>query len=208
MTVQTAANKNQRNILEEIHWRGMLSGMSGHSNTQLSIQWYQQWIKENVRHANIFKGTTANQKKSRMQIGRMYAFKYYAKNDATLPYWDAAPLIFPFAEDQDHIWGINLHYIPTRLRIVALRSLYRLQNNKKMDKSTRLLLSYKRLNQIRMAGIFQPAIKCYLKSNFKSSFVEVEIKHWPIAAFLPLARWRNATASTVYSAFRKKTGLR
>lgn len=141
--------------------------------------------------------------KANIEIGRMYFFSYEAENKDTLPFWDAFPLIFPFAETQKHFYGINLHYLPPQYRAKLMDALYDLVNNDKYDKTTKLKLSYQVLNSVSKLSYFKPCVKMYLKSNVRSSFIQVEASEWDIALMLPIAQWRNASRQKVYSTVTK-----
>lgn len=167
-----------------------------------SINWFRNYIKGTIKSGpdttieRIHQAIT-NTPKS-ITIGRMYVFAYDAKHKDKLPYWDAMPLIFPFAEDKDSIYGLNMHYLPPQLRAKALDVLYQLLNNKNVNISTRLKLSYNTLKRLSEFDLFKPCVKQYLKSNFKSRPLEIPVDNWEIALFLPVAQWQNAGSSTVY----------
>ena len=56
-------------------------------------------------------------KKTKVDIGSMYLFRYDAKFKDKLPYFDAFPLCLPFEPTNNGFWGINLHYLPYLLRV-------------------------------------------------------------------------------------------
>ena len=168
-----------------------------------SINWFRNYIKGTIKTnpyktaARIRDAITSSP--SSITVGRMYMFAYDAKHKDKLPYWDAMPLIFPFWEDQTSIYGLNLYYLPPILRAKALDVLYQLLNNKNVDISTRLKLSYNTLRRLSEFDMFKPCVKQYLKSNIKSLPLEIPIDNWETALFLPVARWQNSGASSVYT---------
>ena len=140
---------------------------------------------------------------SRVMIGRMYHFFYDPKHKKTLPYYDRFPLIFPFKRVRGGFLGINLHYLPLRLRAKLMDELYTLSRDKRYDENTRLNLSYKILNGAAKYKYFKPCVKHYLTPHVKSRFLEVYAAEWDIALFLPTERFVGANKRAVHADSRK-----
>jgi len=135
----------------------------------------------------------------RVSMGRMYFFAYDPKTKKELPYYDRFPLIFPFKKAQGGFMGINLHYLPPRLRAKLMDALYGLVTNKKYDETTRLNLSYRVLNGAARFRFFKPTVKRYLTSQVKSRFIEVNAEQWDMALFLPVEQFSKASKQKVWS---------
>jgi hypothetical protein len=140
---------------------------------------------------------------SRVMIGRMYHFFYDPKHKKTLPYYDRFPLIFPFKRVRGGFLGINLHYLPLRLRAKLMDELYTLSRDNRYDENTRLRISYNILNGAAKYKYFKPCVKHYLTPHVKSRFLEVYAAEWDIALFLPTERFVGAGKSTVHADSRK-----
>ena len=140
---------------------------------------------------------------SRVMIGRMYHFFYDPKHKKTLPYYDRFPLIFPFKKVRGGFLGINLHYLPLRLRAKLMDELYTLSRDNRYDENTRLRISYNILNGAAKYKYFKPCVKHYLTPHVKSRFLEVYAAEWDIALFLPTERFVGAGKSTVHADSRK-----
>lgn len=140
---------------------------------------------------------------SRVMIGRMYHFFYDPKHKKTLPYYDRFPLIFPFKRVRGGFLGINLHYLPLRLRAKLMDELYGLRRDNRFDENTRLRLSYNVLNGASKYKYFKPCVKHYLTPHVKSRFLEVYAAEWDIALFLPTERFVGANKRAVQSDSRK-----
>ena len=140
---------------------------------------------------------------SRVMIGRMYHFFYDPKHKKTLPYYDRFPLIFPFKSVRGGFLGINLHYLPLRLRAKLMDELYGLRRDNRFDENTRLRLSYNVLNGASKYKYFKPCVKHYLTPHVKSRFLEVYAAEWDIALFLPTERFVGANKRAVQSDSRK-----
>jgi len=54
--------------------------------------------------------------------GHLYMFEYKAKMK-WLPYYDRFPLVYVFKSDKEEFWGANLHYLPIKKRIIAVKKL-------------------------------------------------------------------------------------
>ena len=140
---------------------------------------------------------------SRVMIGRMYHFFYDPKHKKTLPYYDRFPLIFPFKRVRGGFLGINLHYLPLRLRAKLMDELYGLTRDNRYDEDTRLKISYNVLNGAAKYKYFKPCVKHYLTPHVKSRFLEVYAAEWDIALFLPTERFVGAGKGAVHADSRK-----
>ena len=140
---------------------------------------------------------------SRVMIGRMYHFFYDPKHKKTLPYYDRFPLIFPFKRVRGGFLGINLHYLPLRLRAKLMDELYTLSRDNRYDENTRLRISYNILNGAAKYKYFKPCVKHYLTPHVKSRFLEVYAAEWDIALFLPTERFVGAGKGAVHADSRK-----
>lgn len=136
-------------------------------------------------------------------IGKMYLFNYQAKGDGTphLPYWDKYPCIFPieFYPQKASFLGINLHYLPPYARSKLMDALYKTMNNQKLNKTTKLKISYGILKSAAEFRYFKPCVKKYLVSHVKSSFLYAKPGLWDMFCLLPMARFKGAAQTRVWS---------
>ena len=168
-------------------------------------EWYRREAARSTRDATklIKEDTDRLQNKfNRYSVGRMYLFYYDAKhkNDKKkLPYWDRFPLIFPIEMYSDGFLGINFHYLPPQQRARLLDALDTLVNNKKFDDTTKLRVSYQILKSASQMRLFKPCVKRYLFTQVRSKYMYIAPNEWPMAIFLPVAKWQNGvTAEQVY----------
>ena len=131
--------------------------------------------------------------------GRLNMFFYDPKFKKTLPYYDTFPLVLPLEKYPDGFLGINLHYLPMNLRIRLLDRLVDYSNNTKFDESTRLAVDYSKLKNI---NLIKPTLKRYLKGRVKTQFRRIDADEFTVAALLPVARFKKASASEVYKGSR------
>lgn len=135
---------------------------------------------------------------NRPSIGRMYFFSYDPKYKATLPYYDRFPLIFKVGQYRGGFEGINMHYLPYRLRARLMDALYETSNNKRYDETTRLRITYDLLKAATKYKEFKPTYKKYLNQHVRSRFVEIGATEWDIALFLPVERFEKASKTAVW----------
>ena len=168
------------------------------------------WYRNQASKIAASPMTLMNSDRSRMRkiplLGSMYLFKYDPKYKETLPYYDTFPLIFPIASTKSRgiassgpaFYGINLHYLPLRLRARLMDALYSTATNKTIDETTRLKISYNILSSASKYKYFQPCIKQYLFKHVRSQFFYVAPQEWDIALFMPLERFKKATKAAVH----------
>ena len=165
----------------------------------------REWFRNQARTSNVRGDKGASQivrDKSRFanraSLGGMYFFFYDPKTKAKLPYYDRFPLIFKVGQSRGSFDGINMHYLPYRLRARLMDALYETANNKRYDESTRLQLNYNVLRAATKYKEFKPTYKKYLTSNVRSRFIEINASEWDIALFLPVERFEKASKNTVW----------
>ena len=134
----------------------------------------------------------------RMVIGEMYSFRYDAKHKKTLPFWDANPLIILIGFTANGWYGMNLHYLPPRIRAIFLNRLKDLATNPSNGSRRRLKLTYQLLSNASKFKFFRPTIHQYLKNHVRSNIVLIPYDEWDFAISLPTADWQKASASQVY----------
>ena len=165
----------------------------------------REWFRNQARTSNVRGDKGASQIvrdrsriANRASLGGMYFFFYDPKTKAKLPYYDRFPLIFKVGQSRGSFDGINMHYLPYRLRARLMDALYETANNKRYDESTRLKLSYDVLKAASKYKEFKPTYKKYLTSNVRSRFIEINASEWDIALFLPVERFEKASKNTVW----------
>lgn len=123
-------------------------------------------------------------------IGKMYFFAYDPKLKGILPVYDKFPLVFPIEGYNDGFLGLNLHYLNVDERSMLLENLKKYATDDRMNKNTRLQLSYSLLNSTkRLASPARPCIKRYLLSQLRSRFIEITSNEWDKAILLPVAQF-------------------
>ena len=160
-----------------------------------STQWYRDKIKEFGAPGAmdlIRDGKRAN----KPFYGRLNMFFYNPKHRKTLPYYDTFPLVLPLEKYPDGFLGINLHYLPIPTRIRLLDRLVDFSNNTRFDESTRLMVDYKKLKNIKF---IKPTVHRYLAGHVQSQFRRIDADEFTVATLLPVQRFKKASAKEVWA---------
>lgn len=123
-------------------------------------------------------------------MGKMFFFMYDPKHKATLPIYDKFPLVFPIEPYSDGFLGLNIHYLSVGERIAIINQLLSFANNDKMDKKTRLQVTYGLLSSTKKLNtLSRPCIKRYLFGHVRSKFIEIPADEWDKAIQLPVEQF-------------------
>jgi hypothetical protein len=173
-----------------------------------SQAWFAQQVtllaKKRITPNQVVNNNPANNK-SVITPGKMYMFFYDPKTKDTLPYYDKFPLVFPFAATPDGFIGLNLHYLPHKLRFTLMDRLLQFKNNDKFDETTKLRYSWAMIQGVSKFALAKPCVKRYLKGHLRSSLVQVSADDWATALMLPVERFVGAPAANVWQDSIRKT---
>jgi len=165
-----------------------------------SLKWFTSKIN-NLKNPRVLanqirKETGRNT--NRFLIGGLYFFYYSAKYDDKLPYWDAFPLVLPLERYSDGFLGMNLHYLPPRIRAGFMDKLMNFAIYDDNDEIKRLRITYDIISASRRYKEFRPCIKRYLYQNVASKMLKVEPNEWETAVFLPVHQFQKAKVNEVW----------
>jgi len=188
----------------------------GPANTRAAINWYRtQAATITTASAQRMINSERSRLTSHPMIGRMYLFHYDPKLKKVLPYYDRFPLVFPIgggnkvsgiADGDGSFLGLNLHYLPPRLRARLMDALYTVASDEKADEPTKLRVSYRLLKSISRFKLFEPCLKKYLITHLRSKFFYVEPGEWNMALMLPVQKFVKATTAQVWADSTNKIG--
>jgi|TARA_B110000914_G_scaffold179193_1_gene161143 hypothetical protein len=165
--------------------------------------WFQKKAKElgplgkSVLNDDRLEATEAS-------AGDMVMYTYDPKLKQTLPYYDTFPLTIVVGAAKDGFYGINLHYLPPKVRAIFLDKLGAIASNKKFNKSTKFRITYNLLKATKNYKYFKPCFKHYLTKNVNSKIMKVSAEEWNIAIFLQTASFKKAGMQTVWADSRKQ----
>lgn len=182
-----------KNILRD----ASISGIDPKNVVDASTWFRSRAAEEKFIDTNKFISSSREKARTRILTGQMYLFRYDPKYKTTLPYYDKFPLVFPFEKVRDGFLGINLHYLPFTYRAILMDNLYNLLNNKNMNETTRLRMTYSILKSSSRYRFFEPCVKHYLNNHIKSRFIYISPDEWNMALFLPLQKF-NKSINRVY----------
>lgn len=203
MTTPRRPNNPNTNIIRRTYDEAIAAGITP-KEMRNSINWFRTHVQSNVTRIQPFRSLESKSVKTMVEIGSLYYYQYDAKTKEKLKYWDSVPLVFIIEQYDDGFLGINLHYLPPKFRMILMDRLYDLSTNEKLNKRTKLKISYSILKGASRFQLFQPCLKRYLSSHVRSSFIKVDPQMWNSAIFLPIAKWNKATSAEVYADFRNK----
>lgn len=152
-------------------------------------------------------------KLNNMHIGRLVMFKYNAKTQDQLPYWDRMPLILPVEYyGNNRMLGINFHYLPPKLRAVLLDQLIDNEFRHRYDEKRRLNFNYNVLKRASTNKLFLPCVKKYIISpengyGVQSPFIIIPPDEYKFALFLPYEMFQKKSRTFVWADSVKKAGL-
>lgn len=195
-------------IFSSIAKRGSTLGITPNA-TQEARDWYRNQA-QNLASRNVNKSRLLTSKENQTSlltadsIGKMYMFAYDPKTKDKLPFYDTFPLVFPIELYSDGFLGINLHYLPPKLRATLMDALYTTASNNKYDDTTKLKISYELLKGASRFKYFEPCIKRYLWGHVGGNFVNVQTENWDSALLLPTERFVGANKQTVWNNSAKK----
>jgi len=174
--------------------------------TKSSIDWFKKYVKNlKVNRPRLLKDGKLEVVKKPLP-GRMYMFAYDAKHKDALPYFDRFPLIFMVGPAKGGFYGLNLHYLPPRIRAIFFDRLLELATSKTLNEKTKLRMTYAILSSAQKFEAFAPTFKHYLTAQMKSPPTFVPADEWETVLFLPSARWQGAKESTVWKQTKKLIG--
>jgi len=184
-------------------------GATAQRNTRESAEWFYKRVSKdfNVR-AQRNKLFEASQFKHRgvsaIVPGRMYLYHYDAIDEGgKLPYWDKFPVTFFFNTSKSKagktlLHGLNMHYLPPRLRYILFLELLKLKTSKKYTPRTSLRMQYDLIKGASQTGLYLPCVKTYRADHVMSELVEIPANVWEVVLFLNIDQWQKAGRNEVY----------
>lgn len=166
------------------------------------------WLQENVRDIRTSPQALGTEilteaRGGRFQMGGLYHFAYDPLTKDKLPYYDTFPLVIPLhpkpgANGEPGFLGLNLHYLPPKVRAAFLDKLMDFAVTNSNDEPTRLRITYEILQATQRYKEFKPCLKHYLNKQIRSRIKTIKPSEWEVALFLPTANFQKATKTKVY----------
>jgi len=168
--------------------------------TKRSWEWYQTNVRNAAAgmSAQRFLGDNIAHQGKNIIPGQMVMYFYDPKTKDKLPYYDTFPLLLPFAANDTHFTGLNLHYIPPLIRAALLDKLMKYASDDKLSAKTKLNISWQILKGASDIKDIKQCVKQYLFGHVKSNFIIIPPKEWEFVVWLPLEKFKKADNATVW----------
>lgn len=161
-------------------------------------------FKNNVQIFAMYEGKLQN-RLNQDSLGELYMFVYDAKWKAdtrVLPYYDQFPIIFPVGFTSNGFYGLNLHYIPPKLRGILMNTIYKAVEDKNKFSGKRLKKPDLAmiLEAISKHSLFKPCIKRYIyDKHVRSKFIKIPFDQWDYAMLLETERFVTGAKDKPYN---------
>jgi hypothetical protein len=199
---EAAEAKQSENVLQNI--RNILKGRGQKPiATGDALRWYRDAIRE---MGKVTPSTLMGDSKmlgGDAFIGKMFFYQYDPKWKKVLPYYDTFPLVIPIEIYNDGWLGLNLHYLSNSERAVLFEKLLDFATDRKMNKATRLQVTYSMLKGVAKYKEHTPCIKRYLRTHVVSRVLKVDAPYWEIALYLPVERFKKQPKTKVWKMARR-----
>lgn len=142
-----------------------------------------QWYFNRVRLASGHEITAQNSYATVDDVmgGGLFQYTYDPKYADTLPYYDKFPLVIPIEMTHNGWLGLNLHYLPPRVRAIIFDDIINIGAKKK----NKLIVAYAWVKNYSKHSIIRHAIKRYLYTHITSPVVLIKEDEWDNAVLLP-----------------------
>ena len=77
----------------------------------------------------------------------------------------------------------------------------------KLNKTTKLNITYAKLKGASQHALFKPCVKRYLSNHVRSLFMNVSPEEWNIALMLPMQRFQKKSDQYVWAQSAEKAGV-
>ena len=165
-----------------------------------SYKWYVNKINnlKNPRALSNQIKREPDRNTNRFLLGGLYCFYYSAKTADRLEYWDAFPLVMPLQRFNDGFLGLNLHYLPPKIRAGFMDKLLDRAITDDDNNPVRVRITYEILNATTRFKEFRPCLKRYSYNHIASRMLKVQPNEWETAVFLPTHQFQKARANQVW----------
>ncbi len=187
-------------------------GRTARINSKKAHEWFYTNLKKRseLTAGQVMEGFTQRSPGDvQSLIGRLVLFNYAPKHANTLPYYDVAPLTFMFnafvgdksfgEEGVLYLMGLNMHYLPPKMRLLIFKTLLEMRSEKRYRKSTRLKMTWKALKALSQAPAFKHCVKMYRADHVMGQMAEIDPAYWGMVMFMPIADFKKASNKKVWS---------
>jgi len=182
-------------------------------NTNLTSQttfsyykWFKDTINKNVDNSEINQlrqliiTDPSRRSANRYFLGKLYFFFYnQPEYESTLPFYDTFPLLLLMRRTKNHIFGVNLHYIPPKRRLSMFIELLKYTTDSQLRQGTRIILPYEKMKRDKRWRIFKSCFRQYKINRIQGNVINISAPDWPIAVNLPVERFKKQGKRAIWS---------
>lgn len=172
-----------------------------------SFRWYQDNIRRlglNTIQPQKLMRSDIGEFVTRIDIGSMYLFMYEPKLAEKLPYYDTVPVVVVFRKVPDGFYGLNFHYLPPLQRMLLLDRMMQLVQDKSITENSRMLVTWRLLNNAARYPGVNVAVKRYLYEQVGSRLMRIFPKDWRKTIMLPVDNFEKESRNVVFNDARSK----
>lgn len=191
MAKRKQPNKKPQRVLnleQRIKKKGIRKG------TMEALSWFRKAATKlgKVSQNKIIEGY---EKAKKIEQGKLYFFRYDPKLKDKLDVYDEFPLIFVIELYKDGFLGLNVHYLPPKLRqVILIQFAGTLDFNEHKAKRINYMISKAIVNDKYLKNM----IKRYLNTHLLSPIITIPEEDWDKVVFLPLAKFHKKTKHSVW----------
>lgn len=193
------------NILDRVNQEAAIKGIDTRTHS-----WFINKIKElqkgkdsRTTNLNTFMKSDPDRLINRARNGEMFFYFYDPKTKADLPYYDMFPLVIKMENTKNGFYGLNMHYIFPKDRLILLGRLEEVMTNKKYNDKTKIQIKYEMLKDFSKFPLAKPCFKKYLWSHVRSRFMRISGGEYHMAVLLQMERFVKENKSTVWKLSRE-----
>ncbi len=139
--------------------------------------------------------------------GEMFMFNYEPRTRSKLEFYDTFPLIYLVKVEPGKLHGLNLHYLPPKIRTLFFMNLQQLRTG--IGTEARLgKLDISILKASNRYKYFRPCYRVYSMKRINSRMLKIPAEDWPIAIQLPLERFKKTSKYNVWTDSRRTIAQR
>jgi hypothetical protein len=172
-------------------------------NQNRSVDWFKAKINQLGGNSPSAKTNLLNETKhlqSNFPLpGTMCIFSYDPKYKEELEYYDKFPCSLIFDVDGDGFTGLNLHYMPYKMREVLFKKVWMFASQYHNNKQQVMRLNWKLFSNFSKFPEAQFTVKRYLFSHVRSRIIKVPVEDWATAIYLPVESFSKKSMNYVVS---------
>lgn len=172
--------------------------MNKENNTSI-LNWFISKIKDISKKTLSLLDKKIKKESSDFSVGSIYMYVYDPKLKDVLPYYDKFPVIILLKLNVDGkgFLGLNLHYLPPKLRVQFLTKLSSFVKSDAND-IKKIEITYEILKISKSLKEFRPCLKMYLFDHVRSRITRIPSDEWYKIILLPTEKFANVSEKKVW----------